>query len=350
VNAALQSALVDATGDLDERDGSASCRYLTAIANRPVLAHVVEHVAQAGIDEIVIAASASLRARLEPSFGSAASRGLKVTFHERTQPLDGLTLAAQLRSQGSADRLLLQCGDCLFPGQLTRLRDCALADDLDLALLVGSTGSNNIPGAGRVSAATRLRLPRDRPEGTAMILRESTWPVLEALGDRPFSATRLLEAAALEQLRIGVCEVGECWCYADSPEQLLVGNRIVLDELSSARAFSTAENSENVVEGRVSVSPSARISRSTLRGPIVIGDSAVVEDSFVGPYTSIGPGAKVVGAEIDYSIVLGDASVRHPGTRLHASVIGEHAQVTQSFALPTGLHLRIGPGSSVVLG
>ena len=104
------------------------------------------------------------------------------------------------------------------------------------------------------------------------------------------------------------------------------------------------------IDGRVSISPTARISGSTVRGPALIGDGAVVEDSFVGPYTSIGAGARIAGAELDYSMVLAGAEIRHPGHRLEASVIEELASVSRSFALPKGLHVRLGPGSRVVLG
>ena len=44
----------------------------------------------------------------------------------------------------------------------------------------------------------------------------------------------------------------------------------------------------------------------------MIGDNAVVEDSFIGPYTAIGPGVVVMGTEIDNSIVMADAEIDIP--------------------------------------
>ena len=82
----------------------------------------------------------------------------------------------------------------------------------------------------------------------------------------------------------------------------------------------------------------------------MIGAGAVVEDSFIGPYTAIGPGAVVMGAEIEYTMLLADAEVRYPRYPLQASVIGERAVVTQSFELPGGLHLELGPDARVILG
>ena len=88
---------------------------------------------------------------------------------------------------------------------------------------------------------------------------------------------------------------------------------------------------------------------STVHGPAVIADGAIVEDSFIGPYTSIGPGAVVMGTEIDNTIVMSGAVIRHPGARIEASVIGERASISRSFELPKGLHMRVGPDSQISL-
>ncbi len=57
-----------------------------------------------------------------------------------------------------------------------------------------------------------------------------------------------------------------------------------------------------------------------------------------------------MGVEIDNSIVLEGAQVRHPGVRVEGSVVGERALVTRSFGLPAGLHVGVGRDASVVLG
>ena len=59
-----------------------------------------------------------------------------------------------------------------------------------------------------------------------------------------------------------------------------------------------------------------------VRGPAVIGAGAMLEDAYIGPYTSIGDGVRVEGAEIEHSIVLAGAVIEHLGGRLEASVVG----------------------------
>ena len=105
----------------------------------------------------------------------------------------------------------------------------------------------------------------------------------------------------------------------------------------------------NEIHGRVAISPGARISNSTVIGPVAIDRDATIKDSYVGPYTAIGRGATVTGSELDNTMVLPFAEVRHPGLRIEASIIGERTSVSRSFELPKGLHLRLAPGSRVIL-
>ena len=103
------------------------------------------------------------------------------------------------------------------------------------------------------------------------------------------------------------------------------------------------------MHGRISISSSAYLSNCVLHGPVSIGDRAVVEDSFIGPFTAVGADVVIDGAEIDNSMLLAGAKVHHPGFRIEGSIIGEQSQVTRSFDLPKGMHLRLGPDSRIEL-
>jgi glucose-1-phosphate thymidylyltransferase len=187
-----------------------------------------------------------------------------------------------------------------------------------------------------------------RVADTAMILGPATRTALERLPPERNTEDGVVEALLAAEHPFAVCELGEHWCYSDSTAELLAGNQIMLDSLPIAPVRGTLGDSNEVL-GRVRISSSARVSSTTIHGPAVIGDGAIVEDSFIGPYTSIGPGAVVMGTEIDNTIVMTAAEIRHPGSRIEASVIGERACITRSFELPKGLHLRIGPDAQISL-
>lgn len=288
------------------------CGGLTAIADKPLIAHVLDELDRWGIERSLILAPASRRDALERALGPRPT----VSY------LDGedAPLASTLRRTAAEQHLLVHPGDCLFPGQLPCLAEHFGGGDDDVAVLSAD---------GRAAA----------------LLGPGAWQRLGTLPGELSSREALISLGASPE----ECKACEHWCYSDSTEQLLIANRMILDRLPACPPSSEAIESSRI-DGRVSISPTARISGSTVRGPALVGDDAIVEDSFVGPYTSIGAGATVSGAELDYSMVLAGAEIRHPGHRVEASVIEELASVSRSFALPKGLHVRLGPGSRVVLG
>jgi glucose-1-phosphate thymidylyltransferase len=128
---------------------------------------------------------------------------------------------------------------------------------------------------------------------------------------------------------------------------LLEMNRIVLDELGPQ--LEPIPGADNRIEGSVVVHPSACVESSVIIGPAIIGPGALVVESYIGPYTSIGAGSHIEGAEVERSIILSGASIMHVGGRLVASVVGRDARVTRDFSLPRAMRLNVGDGGEVVL-
>ena len=75
------------------------------------------------------------------------------------------------------------------------------------------------------------------------------------------------------------------WKDTGKLEDLLEANRIVLDTLTP-RMDGVVEDSE--LTGRVVIEPEARVVRSVVRGPAIIGRAAVIENAYVGPFTAVG--------------------------------------------------------------
>jgi glucose-1-phosphate thymidylyltransferase len=91
------------------------------------------------------------------------------------------------------------------------------------------------------------------------------------------------------------------------------------------------------------------VESSVIIGPAIVGPGALVVESYIGPYTSIGAHAHIEGAEVERSIILAGASIMHVGGRLVASVVGRDARVARDFSLPRAMRLTVGDGGEVVL-
>src|SRR5205807_10206522 len=105
------------------------------------------------------------------------------------------------------------------------------------------------------------------------------------------------------------------------------------------------------VEGRVRIEAETVVkSGSAIRGPVVSGQDCVVEPkTYIGRNTSIGDASQLVGADIESSIVIGEAIIetRH---KIVNSLIGRYATIRSADGrLPKGQQLIIGENSSLFL-
>lgn len=66
-------------------------------------------------------------------------------------------------------------------------------------------------------------------------------------------------------------------------------------------------DAESQVSGRVRLGKNSRVTRSTIRGPVVVGDNVQIENSFIGPFK----GSSVIknrGNHQAYRLMIGDDS------------------------------------------
>jgi glucose-1-phosphate thymidylyltransferase len=137
------------------------------------------------------------------------------------------------------------------------------------------------------------------------------------------------------------------WRFGRGTEAALEGNRFALESLAETPL--RGEIIDSRIQGPVSIHPTARLESTIVRGPAVIGAGVRLRDAYVGPYTSIGNDVLIEGAEVEHSIVMPEASIRHLGGRLEASVVGPSARVFRDFRLPRALRLTVGRGAEVSL-
>lgn len=311
---------------------STSC-YLASIANLPLIWHVFDELAEGGVERALIIARADARRELEEVLDGGKSWGVEVSYSDAPDTDGEQAVLSHTRRALSSGPVLVYPADCLFPGQVAAMRNRFLEGDVDCVLLAPES-SPSPPGSRMVSSAVMLGPGTETILGQAMAHSRNSEGLTEMLLD--------------SDCRIAVCQAAKQWHYSDSTERLLAANRMVLDGMAVPDATDSFQD-HNEIHGRVEISPSARVSNSTVIGPVVIDRDATVEDSYVGPYTAIGRGAAVSGSELDNAMVLPFAEIRHPGMRIEASIIGEGTSVTRSFELPKGLHMRLAAGSRVTL-
>jgi glucose-1-phosphate thymidylyltransferase len=336
---------------------------LQRVANRPIICHVLEAMRRAGLTDIAIVVPEpevpAVRACLEADGPS----GLEITClpYASREPADdaqrddaiqqALTAAADLVG---AEACLVHAAEGLLDQPLESLIAPPREGSPELVVFL----SRPVNDAGSIGLATRrlMHLADVTPQGWPLDLTGAALFAPGAL--RRAARVRWWAAGALDMMpiaeqlvagggRVHLERVAGWRRYGGEVVDLLELNRMALDALRLEHA--DVPGPENRIEGDVEVHPTANVQSSTIVGPAIVGPNALVLDSYIGPYTSIGADVHIEGAEVERSIILPGARITHIGGRLVGSVVGRDARVFRDFSLPRALRLNVGDGGEVAL-
>jgi glucose-1-phosphate thymidylyltransferase len=289
------------TGDELCHIAGTGCPYTLPIGDRPVMAHAIRWLRDAGVGEVLIVVGTEIFEEVVTAVGDPG-----VEIHYAVLPRDdGDEMALEVaRGELGPGPVLVHTGDALLPHGMGEI----------------APGPNRVFKRGDDVLACALE---SLPEG------------LEAL-------TRTAAIADSESV-----VVEDAWKYNGTVDGVLEANRTALDQLKRRRVGADLSNAD--IQGRVQIHRSAVLDGAKIRGPAYIGPGAVLVETYVGPYTSIGDDVRLEGMEIENSIVMPRAAIKYPGRRVEASLVGEGAQIGRDFSLPSALRLRVGRGADIQL-
>jgi glucose-1-phosphate thymidylyltransferase len=134
------------------------------------------------------------------------------------------------------------------------------------------------------------------------------------------------------------------WKDTGRLEDMLAANRLVLDTIVTRVE---GELVDSRVDGRVIVEPGARLERSSVRGPAIIGAGARLRDCYVGPYTAIGEHCSIQNAEVEHSILLAGAVVHGLDGRMESSLLGRNVRIGRDHRQPRAYRFLVGDNSEI---
>jgi glucose-1-phosphate thymidylyltransferase len=321
------------------------------VANRALLCHALDWLAQAGVREAAVIVSRELAGPTREAVADARC-AVCVDWVEQfpNEPL--AHVLGDLPGFLEGEAFVLHLADSLAKQSLRSLTAGRADCDTEALLVVHESCGAELAQVVQLRAAAGGGPARPRPlPGNSAGVAVLGPGALDGAANLDVDPEHVLEAI-VERIRhrggrVATCSATGWWRFRGGTEALLEGNRFALED---GRAdYDRSQLADSTVQGAVVVHPEARIKSSVVRGPAIIGARARLREAYVGPYTSIGDDVVIEGAEIEHSVVLPGASIRHLGGRLEGSVIGPRSRVFRDFRLPRGLRLTVGEGAEVCL-
>ncbi|MGI5186188.1 glucose-1-phosphate thymidylyltransferase [Dactylosporangium sp. CA-152071] len=304
-------------------------KQLVPVAGQPVLARVLAGVRDLGVRDVAMVVGENAE-QIRQALGDGSAWHLQITYLDQDRPR-GLGHAVQVARGFLGDDDFVMClGDNVLDGDLTGINAAFRRSGAAAHLVVHKVADPRPFGVADVDADGRVRRLVEKPAVPTSDLAIVgvyflTRAVHDAIAAVPLSRRGELELTdALQWLVESGADVraGEFFGYWQDIGQvsdLLSCNRHLLGR-QRGQVLGYVDPS-STVDPQAFVAAGAKVLRSRVHAATFIGPNTVVEDSVIGPYTSIGADCLVRSARIDGSIVMDDVRIVDPG-HLGGAVIG----------------------------
>jgi glucose-1-phosphate thymidylyltransferase len=333
-----------------------SAKQLVPVANKPVLFYGIEAMAQAGITEVGIIIAPETGEEVRAAAGDGSRFGVRITYIVQDTP-SGLAHAVLTAEPYLRDSpFVMYLGDNLLQGGINDLVAAFRSNSPDALILLTQVGDPESYGIAELNDGTVVRLvekPRQPRSNLALVgVYMFTAAIHDAARAISPSARGELEITdAIQHLvdtgqRVEPHVVSGWWKDTGQLEDMLAANRLVLDTIEEDVA---GELVDSHVDGRVIVEQGAKLVRSTVRGPAIIGAGATLTDCYVGPYTAVGERCAIEHAEVEHSILLAGSAVRDLDGRMESSLLGRNVKIGRDRRQPRAYRFLVGDQSEIAI-
>lgn len=307
-------------------------KQLIPVATVPILFHVLGQIRDAGLVDVGIVTGAT-DAEVRAAVGDGSAWGLRVTYIRQAEPLGIAHAVLTAEDFVRGEPFLLFLGDNLLLEGVSRFVRGFEDHAPDAQILLTRVDEPEHFGVAVVEGERVVRLvekPKEFVSDIALVgvylFRDSVLDACRTLTPSwrgEYEITEAIQWLIDQGYRVRADMVDGWWKDTGRPEDLLDANRLLLAAVTG-RIDGDVDGTTSV-EGQVVVEAGARVSRSRLRGPLVVGPEVVVEDADLGPDVSLSRGCVVRGGSIEDSIVMEDCRIE--GVRLRASLLGRGVEV-----------------------
>jgi glucose-1-phosphate thymidylyltransferase len=328
-------------------------KQLIPVANKPILGYVLDQVASTSIKKVGIITAPETGQFVKDYVSDGSSWNLNVSYIPQ-EPLGLAHAVKTARRFLGQDSFVMCLGDNVTGQGLNSFIKKFKNEHLDALIIlkeVENPSSFGIAQLNEKGNIVRLIEKPKTPMGNLAIIGTYLFSnkVHQAIEKIKPSWRGELEItdAIQEMINMGFSVKAEIlnswWLDTGKKDDILSANAKILDVYIQRDVKGTVTNS--TIDGRVKVEPEAKIVNSTIRGPCVIGKNVLIENSFIGPYTSVGDGSKIFNSNLEYCVIQDCVTIKDV-ERLEDSLIGKNAKVTRNQRNRT-IKLHVGDYSEV---
>jgi glucose-1-phosphate thymidylyltransferase len=330
-----------------------SAKQLIPVANKPILVYGLEAMRDAGIEEVGIVVGSTAE-EVEAACADGSAWGLRITYLPQEAPL-GLAHAVKVsRDFLGDDEFVMYLGDNLLLEGLGPFVKEFERHTPNAQIFLARVPEPERFGVAVLEGDRVVRLvekPKEHISDLALVgvylFDRTVHQAIDSIqpsGRGELEITDSIQAMIDGGRNVRAEMVTGWWKDTGKLEDLLEANRMMLSVMEPR--IDGEVDSASRLEGPVVVEKGAKVSRSVIRGPAIVGEDSLVEDSLIGPYASIYYGCTVTGSELEDSIIMERCRIADVRA-LAGSLLGKDVEVRRGRARPAMYRVMLGDQSQV---
>lgn len=314
-----------------------TAKQLIPIANKPVLGYVLDSISKTKIKDVGIIVAPETSQDVENYVKDGTKWAINATYIPQ-EPL-GLAHAVKTAQKFlNKDSFIMCLGDNIIGEDANSLLQKFERENLDALILLKEVEDPSRFGIAELDRRGNIIKLVEKPKtpiGNLAIV--GTYMFSNAIHEaikriKPSWRGELEITDAIQEMmnqgrRVKAQQLTSWWLDTGKKDDILSANAKILDEYIKRDIRGKTRNC--VIEGRATIEKTATLTDSTVRGPCIIGKKAVIENSFIGPFTSIGDETHVKDSCVEYCVVMEKSLVKGVD-RLEGSLIGKSAHVLKN--------------------
>ena len=334
-------------------------KQLVPVANRPILFYVLDNLAEAGVHDVVVIVSPETGREVQAALGDGSRWKSRLHFIVQSHP-GGLAHAVKVAAPAlGQDDFCMFLGDNLIGTKIGQAADeFRSSPELSALVMLKEVANPSSFCVAEVNAAGEVVRLVEKPahpkSNLALVGIYFFRPTIFAAIDRirPSARGELEITDAIGELlssggSVRFARVGSWWLDTGKKDDLLLANDTVLDSWLSPEILGAVDPESKII-GRVRIEPGARVVRSVIRGPTIIGEGATITDSRIGPFTSVGPAVRIERSAVDRCVIM-EGSAIEGVERLEDSLVGRRVAVHRGARAGQTLSLLVGDDCRIEL-
>lgn len=318
-------------------------KHLIPLANKPMIFHAIEKVADVGIKDIYINVNPG-ETELQKVVGDGRRWGVNITFFEQEGGPEGVAHVVKQAEKFIGDEpFIFYLSDNIILGSLEEFVTTFEKGGYDCMLALSEVPDPQRFGVPLFDESGVLKdvieKPVAPPNNFAVtgIYLYGPKVFFEAFQHIEKSARGEYEISSIHSYllktgrRVGHREITGWWKDTGKPGDLVLANSLLLAEQPES-VFTIEGKVHNgaKLKGRVRIEKGAQVGKKVkLIGPVIIGENSFLENCTVGPNVTVGPGTRIEGGRVSNTIILSNCNIE---CRLNItnSIFGDQAKILKN--------------------